>query len=152
MPARWTDYAALPLRLALGVIFLVHGAQKLFGLFGGPGLSGTAEFMAGQGLVPGMFWAAVAGLVELVGGAALLLGAVTRWAALVLGLEMLVALLWVHLPNGFAAAQGGIEFPLALLAGLVSLACSGPQAYALEAYLPPSLRLSPLAGAPQKTA
>lgn len=136
MFARWRDLAALPLRAVLGIIFLVHGAQKLFGLFGGPGLAGAAEFLASLGLVPGMFWAFVAGALELVGGAALLLGFLTRWAALALALEMLVGLVLVHLPAGFAAAQGGAEFPLALIGGLLSLALSGAQRYALDACLP----------------
>jgi putative oxidoreductase len=140
MMARWHDLAALPLRVALGIIFLVHGAQKLFGLFGGPGLSGVAEFLASLGLVPGMFWAFVAGVLELVGGAALLLGLLTRWVALALALEMAVSLVLVHLPAGFAAAQGGAEFPLALIGGLLSLFLSGAQRYALDARLPARLR------------
>jgi len=150
MLARWSAHAALPLRLALGVIFLVHGAQKLFGVFGGHGLAGTADYFAGLGLVPGMVWATVIGLVELLGGAALILGVLTRWAAL--GVEMLVALLWVHLPSGFMAAQGGIEFPLALLGGLVSLLLSGPQAYAVDAYLPATVTLSAPAEPQRKAA
>lgn len=132
MWAKWSEYSAAPLRLVLGVIFLVHGAQKLFGLFGGPGLTGTGEFMASYGLTPGLFWAVVAGVLEFGGGVALLLGVLTRWVALALAVEMVIAIFAVHLPAGFAAAQGGVEFPLALLGGLVSLTCSGSQRYALD--------------------
>jgi hypothetical protein len=70
MLSRWRQYASLPLRLVLGALFLMHGSQKLFGVFGGPGLSGTAASMASLGVTPGLFWAWVAGLVELIGGAA----------------------------------------------------------------------------------
>ena len=74
--------------------------------------------------------------LETFGGAALLLGLLTRWVALALALEMAVALVLVHLPAGFAATQGGVEFPLALLAGLVALACLGAPVWALDASLP----------------
>jgi putative oxidoreductase len=136
MLAKWSDHAAIPLRVVLAAIFLFHGAQKLFGLFGAGGPSGTADYLASLGLTPGLFWAVVVGLVEFVGGAALLLGVLTRWVALGLGIEMVVALFWVHLPAGFAAAQGGIEFPLALVGGLASLVLSGAQRYALDEQLP----------------
>lgn len=136
MFAAWSRYASIPLRLGLGVIFFVHGAQKLFGWFGGSGLEGTAQTLGSLGLVPGNFWAVVVALLETFGGAALLLGLLTRWVALALALEMAVALVLVHLPAGFAATQGGVEFPLALLAGLVALACLGAPVWALDASLP----------------
>jgi putative oxidoreductase len=133
---RWINFAALPLRFVLGVIFVVHGAQKLFGWFGGSGLEATAGFMASQGLVPGMLFAVVAVVLEFFGGLALLAGLLTRWVALLLAIEMLVALVTVHLPKGFFAGQGGIEFPLVLIAGCVTLVCTGAQRYAVDARIP----------------
>jgi putative oxidoreductase len=142
MLARWSQYASLPLRLVLGALFLMHGSQKLFGIFGGAGLSGTAASMTSLGVTPGLFWAWVAGLVELIGGAALVLGAVTRWTAIVLALESLIAIV----AAAFGAATN-VEFRLAGLAGLVALSFIGPQLYALDTRVP---MLMPLAdGLPQ---
>jgi putative oxidoreductase len=129
--ARWSQYAALPLRLVLGALFLAGGSQKLFGLFGGAGLSGTAASFATIGIAPGTFWAWVAGLVELVGGAALVLGALTRWSSLVLAAESLVAIV-----AAAAGAPTNVEFRLAALAGLVALGLIGPQVYALDTTMP----------------
>jgi putative oxidoreductase len=137
MLARWRQYASLPLRLVLGALFLMHGSQKLFGVFGGPGLSGTAASMASLNATPGLFWAWVAGLVELIGGAALVLGAVTRWTAIVLGLEWLMTIV----AAAFGAATN-VEFRLGALAGLVALSLIGPQLYALDTRVP---MLTPLA-------
>lgn len=60
----WRNYAAIPLRIAFGVIFVAHGAQKLFGWFGGSGLESTASFLASHGLTPGPAWALFAGAAE----------------------------------------------------------------------------------------
>lgn len=139
----WRDYAAIPLRVALGVIFVVHGAQKLFGWFGGAGLESTASFMASHGLEPGPVWALIAGVVELLGGLALLLGFLTRWAAIGLTIRTAAALVLVNAAAGFSATRGGIEIPLALLGGLLALACTGAQHYALDAQLPGLARVSP---------
>jgi putative oxidoreductase len=141
---RWHDYAALPLRAAIGAIFVVHGTQKLFGWFGGAGLESTASFLASYGLVPGPAWALVAGVAELAGGIALLLGFLTRWAAIGLAIRTVVALVLVNAPAGFSATQGGIEIPLALLGGLLALACTGGQQYALDAQVPALGRVSPV--------
>lgn len=129
----WSEYAAVPLRIGLGAIFVVHGAQKLFGWFGGSGLESTADFLASHGLTPGPFWAVVGGIGEFAGGLALLLGFLTRWAAIGLAVRTLVALVAVNAPAGFPAAQGGVEFPLVLLAGLFALTCTGAQHYAVDA-------------------
>jgi putative oxidoreductase len=135
MLARWRQYASLPLRLVLGALFLMHGSQKLF--FGGPGLSGTAASLASLSVTPGLFWAWVAGLVELIGGAALVLDAVTRWTAIVLVLESLIAIV----AAAFGAATNA-EFRLGALAGLVALSLIGPRLYALDTRVP---MLTPLA-------
>lgn len=132
MFARWSSYAAMPLRIVLGVVFAVHGAQKLFGVFGGDGLATTATVMASFGLEPGMLWAVALGVVQLAGGVALLLGLLTRWTAFVLVAERLAVLFLVNIPEGFTAAGGGAEFSLVMLGALLTLACTGAQRYALD--------------------
>lgn len=115
----------LILRLPLGVIFSAHGAQKLFGWFGGYGLEGTGQFMASMGLNPGILMAALAGSAEFFGGIALIVGLLTRPAAAVLAFTMLVAIFSVHISNGIFMANNGYEFALALFAATVSLVVSG---------------------------
>lgn len=118
-------FDTLPVRVAAGVIFAAHGAQKLFGWFGGYGLEGTAGWMASIGLEPGVLMAALAGGAEFFGGLALILGLLVRPAAVVLALTMVVAVVTVHLANGLFMANNGYEFGLALLAVSVSLAIRG---------------------------
>ena len=116
--ARWS-YPLI--RAATGLMLMPHGAQKLFGWFGGYGLEGTGGYFAQNlGLEPGVFWAALVGGTELFGGLCLALGFLTRPAALGVTILMTVAILTVHLPDGFFWGQGGYEYPL--LWGLVALA------------------------------
>jgi putative oxidoreductase len=113
-----SPYAEPLVRIATGLLLVPHGAQKLFGWFGGSGIAGTQQFFAAKlGLPP---WVAVlAGLVEFAGGLLLALGLVTRVAAaLVVGL-MTVAIIQVHWPNGFFWTEGGYEYPL--LWGILAL-------------------------------
>lgn len=121
-------------RVAAGLFLMPHGAQKLFGLFGGHGLEATGQFFATKfGLPPSM--ALVAGLVEFFGGLCLALGLLTRpAAALVVGL-MAGAVLTVHLPHGFFATEGGFEYPL--LWGIVALSYvfRGGGPYSLDALI-----------------
>lgn len=119
------SYSALALRLPLGIIFTAHGAQKLFGWFGGYGLEGTGQWMASIGLEPGVFLAALSGSAEFFGGLFLILGLLVRPGALVLAVTMLVAIFSVHISNGLFMSNNGYEFALALLAGVVSLLISG---------------------------
>ncbi len=127
------------LRLAAGAVFAAHGAQKLFGLWGGGGLSGTAAFFAQLGLTPAYPLALLVGIVELGGGLLLLAGAFTLVASAALTVTMLVAVWTVHLANGFflnwtmTPGQGhGYEFNLALVATLVSLMLTGPGALSVD--------------------
>ncbi len=109
------------IRAATGLALMPHGAQKLFGWFGGYGLEGTGGFFAQNlGLEPGLFWAALVGGVEFFGGLLLVLGLLTRPAALAVAILMAVAVITVHLPNGFFWTAGGYEYPL--LWGLIALA------------------------------
>ena len=116
---------ALALRLVAGVIFIAHGAQKLFGWFGGGGLEGTGQWMASIGLEPGYLMALLAGGGEFFGGVLLVVGLLTRPAALICAFTMVVAIVVVHLDNGFFARSGGYEFSLALLSMSIALAVRG---------------------------
>lgn len=127
-----SKWGSMPLRLFLGLAFVAHGAQKVFGAFGGPGMGKMTEFLRGLGFPEPEIWAWIAALVELVGGALLVAGLATRVTAAVLGIEMIVAALSVHLPHGFFAQSGGMELPLAYLAGLVSLVATGAGACSID--------------------
>lgn len=118
-------WGALALRVPIGVIFAAHGAQKLFGWFGGYGLRGTAGWLESIGLAPGTLMALLAGGAEFFGGLALILGVLTRPAALALAFTMLVAIFKVHFVNGLFMANNGYEFGLSLLAASVALLLSG---------------------------
>lgn len=118
-------FAALALRIPVGIIFAAHGAQKLFGWFGGYGLEGTGGWMDSIGLSPGVVMAFLAGAAEFFGGIALVLGLLTRPAAFALSIAMLVAIFAVHFQNGLFMSNNGYEFGLALLAASVSLLFSG---------------------------
>ena len=117
--------AALTLRIPVGIILLAHGAQKLFGAFGGYGLEGTGQWMASIGLEPGYLMALLAGSAEFFGGLALILGLLSRPAALLAAFTMLVAIVTVHLENGLFLSNNGYEFGLALLAAAVSIVFAG---------------------------
>ena len=127
--ARWlsTDNsaAALALRIPVGIIFAAHGAQKLFGWFGGYGLEGTGQFFGSIGLSPGYLMALLAGAAEFFGGLALIFGLLVRPAAASLAFTMLVAVFAVHFSKGFFMDKGGYEYALALFAASLSLMFSG---------------------------
>lgn len=128
-------WAPLALRLPIGIIFVAHGAQKLFGAFGGYGLEGTGQFMASIGLTPGYLMALLAGAAEFFGGLALIIGLLVRPAAAALAFAMLVAIFAVHFSKGLFMANGGYEFGLALLAASVSLLVSGAGRLSADAVL-----------------
>ena len=129
---RW---APLALRVPVGIIFAAHGAQKLFGWFGGYGLDGTGQWMASIGLNPGYLMALLAGSAEFFGGLALLLGLLVRPAAIALAVTMVVAILTVHIGNGLFMSNNGYEFGLALLAAAVALAINGGGRASVDAVL-----------------
>ncbi len=117
----FAPYSVPFIRLVTGLFLMPHGAQKLFGWFGGGGLEGTAGFFAGKlGLEPGMFFAVLVGGTEFFGGLFLAIGLLTRVAAAGVVIQMTVAILLVHLSNGFFWGNSGIEYPL--LWGLLALA------------------------------
>jgi len=116
---------ALALRIPVGIIFAAHGAQKLFGWFGGYGLEGTGQFFDSIGLNPGYLMALLTGGAEFFGGLALIVGLLVRPAAASLAFAMLVAIFSVHFSKGFFMDKGGYEYALALFAASLSLLFSG---------------------------
>lgn len=120
-----TDWGLLLLRLTVGFVFLVHGGQKFFVL----GLAGTATIFTRLGVEPAAFWATVVAVAELVGGSALVLGALTRVWALALGVTMIVAVTTLT-PRGFFVP--GYEFPMTLLGACLALLFTGPGRYAVD--------------------
>lgn len=123
----WSDYGPLVLRLATGTIFALHGLQKLQG-----GLAGTTGFVSSLGFPMPEVFAVLLIAAELIGGIFLIVGLLTRVSAKVLALVSLIALVLVHLPNGFFLATGGYEFILLLLAASVSLMFTGGGKWSLD--------------------
>lgn len=126
-------YEALLLRVPVGIILAAHGAQKLFGWFGGYGLDGTGQWMASIGLEPGYFMALLAGAGEFFGGLMLVFGLFTRVGAALNVVAMTVASFWVHLSQGFFLINNGYEYALALLAATASLLVMGGGVWSLDA-------------------
>ena len=129
--APWNHRALLLLRAALGLVFVLHGWQKLT-VFGLTGLSG---YLAQTGMPLPTVNAAILITVELAGGLALIAGLGTRIVSALLAFTMAVAVALVHLPNGFFAQNNGYEFPLTLMLVLLSLVMSGAGAYSIDARL-----------------
>ena len=129
------DLALLVLRLVVGLTFAAHGAQKLFGAFGGHGIDGSAGFFEQIGLRPGKLHAWTAAITEFGGGLAIALGIVTPVPAAALIAVMTAAVITVHLKNGFFAANQGYEFNLALAAAVFALAGIGAGGWSLDAAL-----------------
>jgi putative oxidoreductase len=127
------DLALLLIRLVLGLSFMAHGAQKLFGSFGGGGLKGTGGYFESIGIKPGVTMALMAGLSEFVGGTLLTFGLLTPLASILIAGAMIVAILKVHVPNGFWLTQNGYEYCLTILVVVIALALSGAGQYSLDA-------------------
>lgn len=128
------DIAILILRV-VGLLFIGHGAQKLFGWFGGQGLAGTAQWLGSLGLQPARFWAIVAGLAELLGGIGLALGLFTPIAAAAIIAVMLMAIIRVHWANGLWVSKGGMEYPLVNILVSAFIGLTGAGRYALDTAL-----------------
>lgn len=120
------------LRIIVGIIFIAHGSQKLFGLFGGYGLEGTGQFMVSIGLQPGYLMALLAGLGEFVGGLLVLVGLFTRLGSLLLIAVSLVAMFVVHIHNGFFMSGNGFEYILTLLTVSIVLLIEGSGKYSID--------------------
>lgn len=125
----------LIIRLVIGILFIGHGAQKLFGWFGGYGLKGTGGWFESIGMKPGVTVALSAGLAELIGGMLFALGLLTPLAGIMIAGTMIVAIAKVHGPNGLWATSNGYEYNLTILAISIGIAIAGPGHYALDAFL-----------------
>lgn len=121
-------YGLLILRLVVGIVFVVHGAQKVFQQT----IPGVTQFFTQIGAPMPTMTAPLVSYLELGGGILLILGLLTPVVALLFAADMLGAIFLVHLPNGFSAMNGGYEFVLTLFAASVALALTGPGAFALD--------------------
>lgn len=119
------DLALLVLRVVLGIIMIYHGWPKL------TNLGGTIEGFSGMGIPLPALAAIFATVAEVFGGLLILVGAFTDIAGLLFAIDMLGAITFVHAKNGFAVSDGGVEWPLALLAMALAIALAGPGRYAV---------------------
>lgn len=133
------NLALLVLRVVVGLGLAAHGAQKLFGWFGGPGLAGFANGLGSMGVKPARPWALVAALAEFCGGILVAVGLLTPIAGLAACGSMLSAIFLVHLGKGFFAAKGGWELPLTMLAALFAISVAGPGVFSFDQILRVSL-------------
>lgn len=130
------DTVLLIARLFFGLGIAVHGAQKLFGWFGGHGLAGTGAFFEGHlGYRPGRLFALAAGLGEAGGGLLVALGLLGPVGPALMVLVMIVASLTVHIKSGFLSSNNGVETPMLYAMGAGLLAFAGPGAYSLDGAL-----------------
>lgn len=122
----------LMIRLVIGLTFVGHGAQKLFGWFGGPGLSGFGEWLGTIGIKNGgKTWALLAGLFELIGGLLFATGLLTWFGAILITIVMIDAIATVHGKNGYWLTNGGFEYNLVLIAVVIGVALIGPGDFVL---------------------
>ena len=124
--------AVLILRLFLGFVFMMHGSQKLLGAFGGGGVSGVAGMMGKLGIEPSLLWAWVVSITEFVGGVCLFFGFLTRFWAAGLVIDMAVAVVKVHLVNGFFAGKNGVELPLTFGVIALVILLTGPGSMSMD--------------------
>jgi putative oxidoreductase len=125
------DYGILLLRVVVGSVFFAHGAQKLFGWWGGGGLRGTAGWLGSTGFRPPFLMATLVALSES-SGALLVIGIATPFVALALSSTMVVAVGTAHWKNGFWSGKGGYEFNLVLWAAAIAIAATGPGRFSID--------------------
>jgi putative oxidoreductase len=125
----------LILRLVLGLTVAGHGAQKLFGWWGGSGMTGWTGAMTRMRIRPAAPWAWMSALAEFAGGLMVALGFLNPLGSFALAGSMLVAVILVHWPKGFWVGKGGYEYNLLILATAAAIAIAGPGAYSLDAAL-----------------
>jgi putative oxidoreductase len=129
------DTGLLIARMVVGLVMAGHGAQKLFGWFGGYGLAGTGGFFESLGFRPGRFFAVAAGFTEVAGGLLLALGLLGPLGPAMIVSVMIVAIATVHWPHGLFASNNGYELPLINAAVAAAIALTGYGAYSLDAVL-----------------
>ena len=129
------DAALLILRLGMGLVFAVHGAQKTLGWWGGQGLKGWQETMDRLGYRPTWLFARISALTELGGGLLLALGFLTPIVAMVVTAQIIVIIAGVHWPRGFFNKDNGYEFPLLLATGFLAIELAGPGRFSVDGVL-----------------
>ena len=129
------DAGLLLARMVLGLLLAAHGAQKLFGWFGGYGIAGTGGFMESLGFRPGRFFAAAAGTTEFVGGLLVALGLLGPLGPAMIISTMIVAIATVHWAHGVFAQNNGFELPLTYAVLAAAIALIGNGASSLDAAL-----------------
>lgn len=139
--------ALLLARVVIGLLMAAHGAQKLFGWFGGYGLTKTGEFFGHLGFQPGKSFAAAASLAELSGGLLVAFGLLGPVGPALIVSVMIVAALTVHWSHGLFAANNGIEVPLLYVTAALSFVLMGYGPYSLDAWLGVADRWTPAASA-----
>lgn len=137
------DLGLLLIRVIFGLVFAAHGAQKLFGWFGGYGLAGTGGWMESMGFRPGKTFATAAGLGEFTGGLLFTLGFLGAVGPALMLSVMLVASITVHRKNGLFTTNNGIELPLLYATAAVGVALIGPGRYSLDQALGDDRLLTP---------
>ncbi len=128
------DVALLLLRVVVGLLMAGHGAQKLFGWFGGGGMTGFAGWLDTKGFRPARLWAWLAGIAEFGGGLLFALGLFSPLGTVGIASSMLIAIVRAHWPKIWATDHG-LELPLTYLVVALAAAISGPGAYSLDAVL-----------------
>jgi putative oxidoreductase len=137
--SRLRPWAPLFIRLPLGVIFFAHGADKLFGWYGGGGFNATVSLMKNLNIEPASLMAALSGGGELLGGILVFFGLLTPLGAFLIASTMVVAIITVHWQGGLFARDNGFEYPLAVLGAALSLICSGAGSLSVDSILKCSL-------------
>ena len=140
------DIALLILRVVVGGALTAHGAQKLFGWFGGAGLTGTGAWFETIGFRPGVAFALLAGATEVSGGVCFALGLFGPFPSALILAVMVVAVVTVHVGRGFFASNNGVELPLLYITGAVVIAFAGPGVISLDSLLGLDARLQRVPG------
>jgi len=137
------DLGLLLVRLVLGGAIASHGAQKLFGWFGGYGIKGTGGYFESIGFRPGTLFATAAGATEFVGGVLIAVGFLAAVGPALVLSTMVVAMLSVHISNGFFAASNGIELPLVYSIAAIAVAFAGFGSLSIDAAIAFTLLATP---------